>query len=142
MKIHYTNQFVKENKRLSVAMIDENLLPQADYVGTVSGKTADKSTVFAYEMSENNTPIIKNSPLIMDCEVTDNYETETFDNFICKILHTYAEDNVLDEKNKIDYNKLKPVLFEMPTYSYLKTGDVIARGTTLGKKWNKDNKGE
>lgn len=65
-------------------------------------------------MSENNTPIIKNSPLVMDCEVVDNYETETFDNFICKISGTYAEENVIDEKNKIDYNKLKPVLFEMP----------------------------
>ena len=134
-KIHYTNQFIKENQRLSVNIVDENLLPQADYVGTKSGKNTDKSNVFAYTLSENNTPIINDSPLAMDCHVVDNYETESFDNFICTIENTYAEEKVLDEKNKIDYQKLKPVLFEMPTYSYLKTGEVLARGGTLGKTW-------
>ena len=70
----------------------------------------------------------------MDCEVIDNYQTDTFDNFICKISDTFAEENILDAKGKIDYTKLKPVLFEMPTYSYLRTGEVIAKCMTLGKK--------
>jgi flavin reductase (DIM6/NTAB) family NADH-FMN oxidoreductase RutF len=141
-KIHYTNQFICESKHLSVAIVDETLLPKADYVGTISGKNTDKSEVFAYDLSENNTPIIKDSPLVMDCEVVDNYETDSFDNFICKISETYAEENVIDEKNKIDYNKLKPILFEMPTYSYLKTGEIIGRGTELSKKFKQQNKGE
>ncbi len=141
-KIHYTNQFVKENKHISVSIIDENLLPKADYVGTVSGKKTDKSDVFAYTLSENKSPIINDSPLVMDCEVVDNYETETFDNFICKILNTSAEESIIDEKNKVDYTKLKPVLFEMPTYSYLRTGEIIGSCTILGKKWKNENKGE
>lgn len=28
---------------------------------------------------------------------------------------------------KLDYRSLKPVLFEMPTYEYLRTGDVIGK---------------
>ena len=28
---------------------------------------------------------------------------------------------------KPDYRSLKPVLFEMPTYEYLRTGDVIGK---------------
>lgn len=69
----------------------------------------------------------------MDCEVLDNYETDTFDNFICSISATYAEESVIDENGKIDYHKLKPVLFEMPTYSYLRTGEVIGKCMSLGK---------
>lgn len=47
---------------------------------------------------------------------------------------------VLDEKGKIDYTKLKPILFEMPTYAYLKTGDIVARGTEFGRKIKQQNK--
>lgn len=28
---------------------------------------------------------------------------------------------------KLDYRTLKPVLFEMPTYEYLRTGDIIGQ---------------
>lgn len=48
----------------------------------------------------------------MECEAVENYETETFDNFICKIANTYIEEDMLNEEGKVDYNKLKPVLFE------------------------------
>lgn len=39
-------------------------------------------------------------------------------------------------------SKYYSVLFEMPTYSYLKTGEMIGSCTTLGKKWKNENKGE
>ena len=68
----------------------------------------------------------------------ENYETETFDNFICKIANTYIEEEMLNEDGKVDYNKLKPVLFEMPTYSYLRTGEMIGKCTTFGKKFREE----
>lgn len=40
---------------------------------------------------------------------------------------------MLNIDGKIDYGKLKPVLFEMPTYEYLRTGEVIGRCMTLGR---------
>ena len=61
----------------------------------------------------------------MECLVDDIYETKGFESFICKIAAVYAEKSVLNENGKIDYAKLKPVLFEMPNYQYLRTGDVI-----------------
>ena len=42
-----------------------------------------------------------------------------------KILATYAEEAVLNEKGKIDYHTFKPVLFEFPTYEYFVTGDKV-----------------
>ena len=117
-----------------VHIIDDKLLQRADYVGCVSGAKVDKSKVFDYHTSENGTPIIDDSPLVLDCEVVDNYETDTFDSFICRISATYAEETVLGENGKIDYGKLKPILFEMPTYSYLRTGEVVAKCMTLGKE--------
>ena len=134
-KSHYTNQDIKKSKRLSVNLVSREMLPKADYVGSVSGATVDKSEVFAYHIGENDTPVIDASPLTMECEVVDIYETDGFDNFICAIVNTYAASDVLDSDGKLDYTKLKPVLFEFPTYSYLATGEII------GKCLNPDNPG-
>lgn len=70
----------------------------------------------------------------MECEVVDIYETEGFDNFICAIVNTYAAPEVLDNNGKLDYTKLKPVLFEFPTYSYLATGEIIGKCLNLDKQ--------
>ena len=126
-KSHYTNQGIKKSKRLSVNLVSREMLPKADYVGSVSGATVNKSEVFAYHIGENDTPVIDASPLTMECEVVDIYETDGFDNFICAIVNTYAASDVLDSDGKLDSTKLKPVLFEFPTYSYLATGEIIGK---------------
>ena len=61
----------------------------------------------------------------IECEVDGNYELEHFDNFICKILATYVDESVLNDKDRIDYHVFKPVLFEFPTYEYFVTGDKV-----------------
>ena len=118
-KQHYSNQGIKQSKKLSINLVSREMLPKADYVGSVSGETVDKSSVFAYHIGENGTPVIDVSPLTMECNVVDIYETEGFDNFICTVVNTYATPDVLDHNGKLDYARLKPVLFEFPTYSYL-----------------------
>lgn len=131
---HYTNQGIRKSKKLSINLVSREMLPKADYVGSVSGASADKSKVFEYHWGENGTPVIDASPLTMECDVMDIYETEGFDNFICSIANTYAVPDVLDGNGKLDYTRLKPVLFEFPTYSYLATGEVIGRCLNLDKQ--------
>ena len=137
-KKHYTNEGVKQTGKVSVNMVNEPMLERADYVGCTSGAKADKSNVFVYHIGEAGTPVIDESPLVMECEVVDNYETETFDNFICKITNTYVDEDCLNEKGKPDYDKLKPVLFEMPNYTYLRTGETIGKCTSFGKAYRKE----
>ena len=132
-KSHHSNKEVRDIRKLSVNMVDEAMLPRADYAGTVSGANEDKSKLFEYTIGDEGMPIINDSPLTMECVVEDIYETEGFDNFICKITNTYANDDILDVDGKIDYNSFKPVLFEMPSYQYLRTGEVIGKCRTLSK---------
>lgn len=133
-KPHYTNQGIRDTRVLSVNIVDEAMLPKADYVGCVSGSKTDKSEVFGYSIGQNRAPLIHEAKLSMECTVEDIYETKGFDNFILKIDHTYAEESILNEAGKIDYGVFKPVLFEMPGYTYLKTGDTAAKCMTLGKE--------
>ena len=133
-KQHYTNQGIKKLKKFSINLVSREMLPKADYVGSVSGASVDKSDVFAYHTGENGTPVIDVSPLTMECNVVDTYKTDGFDNFICAVVNTYAAPDVLDSNGKLDYTRLKPVLFEFPTYSYLATGEVIGKCLNLDKQ--------
>ena len=126
-KSHYTNQGIRKSKKLSVSLVSREMLLKADYVGSVSGASVDKSEVFEYHIGENGTPVIDISPLTMECNVVDIYETDGFDNFICSVVNTYVSPNVLGDNGKPDYTRLKPVLFDFPTYSYLATGEVIGK---------------
>ena len=125
---------VGETGKLSINIVDENLLPLADRAGCISGAKEDKSDLFAYMIDDSGVPMIEKAPIVMECSVDDTYVTEGFESFICKIDRTFAEERVLNEQGKIDYHTLKPVLFEMPTYEYLATGDVIGKCMALGKK--------
>ena len=131
---HYTNQGIKASKKLSINLVSREMLPKADYVASVSGASVDKSEVFEYHWGENGTPVIDASPLTMECDVVDTYESEGFDNFVCSIANTYAAPGVLGADGKLDYTRLKPVLFEFPTYSYLATGEIIGKCLNLDKQ--------
>ncbi len=136
-KPHYTNQGIKASRALSINIVDEALLSKADYVGCVSGSKQDKSEVFQYQIGEAGAPLINAAPVSMSCTVEDIYKTEGFESFICKIAETYAEESVLTAEGKLNYHTLKPVLFEMPTYEYLKTGDAIGKCMSFGKEKSK-----
>lgn len=130
-KAHHTNQGIRKSGKLSVNLVSQAMLDKAEYVGSVSGATTDKSKVFTYHLGDFGCPVIDEAPITMECKVEDIYETEGFESFICSIVNTYASEDALDTNGKLDYTKLKPVLFEFPTYSYLTTGEIIGKCLNL-----------
>ena len=88
---HYINQEIIESKKLSVHIVDEAWLKEADRMGVISGNKEDKSESFAYTIGENGALLIDDAKVSIECEVDGNYELENFDNFVCKIVATYAE---------------------------------------------------
>ena len=132
-KPHYTNKGIRETKKLSINIVTEDFLPLADRAGCDSGAKEDKSGLLECTVTEAGVPAGAASPGVLECSVEDIYETPGFESFICTIDNTYVDEDVLNIDGKIDYSKLKPVLFEMPTYEYLRTGEVIGKCMTLGK---------
>ena len=130
---HFINSCIQRTKKLSINLVNEDMLPSVDYVGSVSGAKADKSTVFAYDLGDACAPVIRDAPLTMECSVVDVYNTPGFESFICSIDNTYVAEEHLDAQGKVNYDTLKPVLFEFPTYQYLRTGEVIGKCLSFKK---------
>ena len=124
---HFINGLIKENGRLSVNLVTEEMLPAVDVSGSLSGAKGDKSALFEYELGECGMPVIKTANLTLECKVDDIYKTPNFESFICTIDNTYVEEDCLNEKGRPDYTIVSPVLFEFPNYQYLRTGEVIGK---------------
>lgn len=131
---HYINKGIRENKVFSVNIVDASWLKEADKMGIVSGNKTDKSGEFAYSIGENGAPLIDKAKVSIECEADGNYELEHFDNFISKILATYADEEVLNEQGKIDYHTFKPALFEFPTYEYFVAGEKLGDCGKMNKE--------
>jgi len=133
---HYTCKGINENKVLSIALTNEKTLQRADYVGIVSGKKVDKSEVFAWTRGELGAPIIDDADVVMECELLDTYTQHGMNLLVCRVKNTYVEEDKLDEKGKIDYGKVKPILFE-PRFNYLRTGEILGPCIKPGKEYAK-----
>lgn len=55
---HFINGCIKKEGKLSVNLVDERMLPEADEAGAVSGNKEDKSALFAWERGEHGAPVI------------------------------------------------------------------------------------
>lgn len=133
-KAHYINGGIKQNKVLSVNVVDESWLDKAAAAGSVSGRNADKSSIFDFTISKMNAPIINDAKISMECVLEDIYEIGAFENFIVKVKNTFADESILSDDGKPDYQKFKPVLFEMPNYTFLRTGQTIGECRSFMKK--------
>ena len=133
---HKTCEGIFREKCLSISLVDQPLLQRADYVGIVSGKKVDKSQVFPWTRGELGAPIPEEAPVVMECELLDCYDKHGMHLLICKIRHTYAEEQYLDAKGKVDYGRLKPVLFE-PRFRYLLTGEDLGACIEPGRAYAK-----
>jgi len=132
----FSDAGIKENGVVSVSLVNEAMLKAADYCGIAKGAKTDKSGVFKYHFGElEKAPILDDAPVSMECRVTGQIEVGSFTNYILKPVHTYVQEECLNEKGKIDYEKVKPVLFEFQSAQYLSTGNVIAKCWNIGKDY-------
>lgn len=134
---HYTTPGITENKVFSISLVDDTLLPKVDYSGIVSGKKVDKSDLFEWEKGEKGAPIPTEAPVTMEVEIANTLQYGGSHLYVCKILNTYAKEEVLDNHGKIDFGgAFKPVLFE-PRWNYLEIKGIKAKCTAPGKEYKK-----
>lgn len=129
----FTMRGLLANKTVSVSLVNQAMLKAVDYCGIAKGAVTDKSGVFKHHFGKLKTaPIIDEAPVSMECQVLDMVQVGAFNNFILKPVHTYVQEEFLNARGKIDYEKVSPVLFEFQNAQYLSTGKVIGQCWSYG----------
>ena len=134
-KQHHTNQGIVEHREFSVCIPGEDLVVETDYVGLVSGKKTDKSTLFELFQGElAYAPLIKGCPVCMECRLAQVLDFKTHDVFIGEIVATHADESVLREDGSIDIALVRPLLFDMASVKYRSLGKELAPCWSVGKQ--------
>jgi flavin reductase (DIM6/NTAB) family NADH-FMN oxidoreductase RutF len=137
-KAHHSPKGIREHKQFSVNIPSQDLMVQTDYVGIVSGRNTDKSTVFElYKGALEHAPLIAQCPVAMECRLHHVVEFEKHEVFIGEIVKTWADEDVLTDKGLMDPAKVRPLLFDMGTVSYYGLGPVLGGCWSVGKQLKK-----
>jgi flavin reductase (DIM6/NTAB) family NADH-FMN oxidoreductase RutF len=124
----HSHSLILKTGEFVVNVPPERLLEKVDYCGMVSGREIDKfvaAGLTAAPASALKTPIIVECPINIECRVTQVIPLGSHDLFTGEILAAQIDEEVLNEKGRIDNGMVKPLALAGDGYWSL--------GSLLGK---------
>lgn len=113
----------------------------ADFFGIATGNTMkdkfERTGYTAVKSAFVNAPVIEEFPVVMECELEQVIENETFYAIVGKIINTSAEESVLDENGKIEPTKVNALVFDQFQLGYYTIGEKVGQAWDAGKEWMK-----
>jgi flavin reductase (DIM6/NTAB) family NADH-FMN oxidoreductase RutF len=132
-KVHYSNAGIKENGCFSVNIPSQDLVEKTDFCGLASGRKIDKAGLFEVFYGKlDRAPMIAECPVCLECRLERVVDFPRHDLFVGEIVATYADPAVLTD-GRIDFSKVRPLLFDMPSRGYWTLGERIADAWEIGK---------
>lgn len=124
----YSYQMIKDSGEFVINLTTEDLVKATDYCGVRSGKDVDKWEQTGLTKGKANTlsyaPIIEESPVNIECKVTEVKELGSHHMFLAEVTSVQVEDSYMDEKNKFNLNKTG-----LLAYSH---GEYLGLGKKIG----------
>ena len=113
---------------------------EVDYLGIESGYNANKleKVNFNYHKAQKvNAPIIEEFRVSLECRVMHIAEVGSHTQITGEIVNVQADESVLNDKDKIDFELLNPLAYDDITHSYYMTGEKIDNAFKPGLKFKK-----
>ena len=104
----YSHDIIKENGEFVINLTTEKLARATDWCGVRSGSKYDKfkEMKLTKEKAKNvKCPIIKESPVAIECKVKEIKELGSHHMFVAEILSIDADDKYIDENGAFDISK-------------------------------------
>lgn len=104
----YSYNLIKESGEFVINLTNEKLAFATDWCGVRSGKDFDKFKEMKLTKEKANhvkCPIIKESPVAIECKVKEIRELGSHHMFIAEVLSIDADEKYIDEKGAFDISK-------------------------------------
>lgn len=127
-KSRYSHELISKTGEFVMNLVNCDLAFATDYCGVKSGRDVDKFAEMKLtkeKASVVKAPIIAESPVAMECKVTQVIELGSHDMFLAEIVAVQVDDELLDESGRLDMQKA-----DLVAYSH---GEYYALGEKLGK---------
>ena len=115
----YSYELIKENMEFVINLTNEKLAFATDWCGVRSGRQVDKFKEMHLTKEKANhvkCPIIKESPVAVECKVKEIRELGSHHMFIAEVLSIDADDKYIDEKGAFDISKCDLIAYSNGGY--------------------------
>ena len=124
----HSYKMIRESGEFVINLTTEDLIRATDYCGVRSGKDVDKwkecGLTEAKAVSLGYAPVIAESPVNIECRVTDIRELGSHHMFLAEVTAVQVDEEYMDEKGKFELNKTG-----LLAYSH---GEYLGLGKKLG----------
>lgn len=106
----FSYPIIKETQEFVVNIPDKKMVFATDFCGTKSGKNVDKFKEMKLTKTSAQVvkaPLIKECPINIECKLKEVKELGSHDMFIGEIVAVNADQDIINEKGKIDFQKLE-----------------------------------
>lgn len=124
----YSYNFIKETGEFVINLTTRELAYATDYCGVRSGRDENKFDTLHLSVSKADKvmpPLIEQSPINLECKVTQIQELGTHHMFLAEVVAVHADEKYIDETGKFSLQKAEPLV-----YSH---GEYYDLGKKLGK---------
>ena len=130
----YSHSLIAESREFVINIPTTAYLKEVDFCGVVSGRDADKFAACHFTAvpgARVRTPLIAECPVNLECTVTDIIPLTSHDLFLARVEAVHGEEDVMDEKGRIDASKAVAITYV--THQYYALGAHIGQyGFTKG----------
>ena len=124
----FSHHLIKESGQFAINLPTESLVRAVDWCGVKSGREIDKFAACGLHAAPGSVltdcPILEESPLNLECKVTQVIPLGSHDLFLAQVVACDVDESLLDESGKLCLDKAKLIV-----YSH---GEYLALGKKLG----------
>lgn len=127
-KERFSYDIIKETKEFCINLTTKDLCFATDFCGVKSGRDIDKFKVANLGKEKCkviNVPMIKESPVTIECKVKEIKELGSHDMFIAEVVNINVDEKYIDETGRFDMQKC-----DLIAYSH---GEYFTLGEKQGK---------
>ena len=124
----YSYPILKETGEFVINLTTKELAFATDYCGVKSGRDVDKFKEMGLTpipASEVKAPMIKESPVNIECKVRQSLPLGSHDMFLADVVAVHADEKYMDEKHKFHLEQAEPIIYSHGCYNHLRRSHTI-----------------
>ena len=129
--------YIKESMECVVNLTTRDMVKITDYCGVRTGKKEDKIKSLCLKLNEGvaiDTPSLEISPVALECKVKSITPLGTHDMFLLEVLNVKVNEDLIDEKGKIRFDKANLIAYSHGEYFGLTQKPLGSFGYSVQKK--------
>lgn len=118
-KERYSHEMIRETGEFVINLTTRQLAKATDFCGVRSGRDVDKFEAMQLTKEEAqvvNVPMIAESPVNIECRVTEVKELGSHDMFLAEVVAVHADGAYMDENGRFSLTAAEPIAYSHGTY--------------------------